>query len=37
MLPVTKNNIIKLDLNKEFLTRSEEKYKKLLKEQIYIN
>ena len=29
MLPVTKNNIIKLDLNKEFLTRSEEKYKKL--------
>lgn len=35
MLPVTKNNIIKLDLNKEFLTRSEEKYKKLLKEQIY--
>ena len=35
MLPVTKNNIIKLDLNKECLTKSEEKYVKLLKEQIY--
>ena len=35
MLTVTKNNIIKLDLNKECLTKSEEKYVKLLKEQIY--
>ena len=35
MLPVTENNIIKLDLNKECLTKSEEKYTKLLKEQIY--
>ena len=35
MLPVTKNNIIKLDLDKECLTKSEEKYSKLLKEQIY--
>lgn len=35
MLPVTKKNIIKLDLDKECLTKSEEKYYKLLKEQIY--
>ena len=35
MLPVTENNIIKLDLNKKCLTKSEEKYTKLLKEQIY--
>ena len=35
MLPVTENNIIKLDLNKECLTESEEKYSKLLKEQIF--
>ena len=35
MLPVTENNIIKLDLDKECLTKSEEKYTKLLKEQIY--
>ena len=35
MLPVTQNNIIKLDLDKECLTKSEEKYTKLLKEQIY--
>ena len=35
MLPVTKKNIIKLDLDKECLTKSEEKYAKLLKEQIY--
>ena len=35
MLPVTQDNIIKLDLNKECLTKSEEKYTKLLKEQIY--
>ena len=32
---ITKNNIIKLDLDKECLTKSEEKYSKLLKEQIY--
>ena len=35
MLPVRKNNIIKLDLDKESLTKSEEKHLKLLKEQIY--
>ena len=35
MLTVTENNIIKLDLDKECLTKSEEKYTKLLKEQIY--
>lgn len=35
MLPVTENNIIKLDLDKECFTKSEEKYTKLLKEQIY--
>ena len=35
MLPVTKKNIIKLDLDKKNLTKSEEKYNKLLKEQIY--
>lgn len=35
MLPVSENNIIKLDLDKECLTKSEEKYTKLLKEQIY--
>ena len=35
MLPVTENNIIILDLDKECLTKSEEKYTKLLKEQIY--
>lgn len=35
MLPVTKNNIIEIDLNKDHLTKSEEKYNKLLKEQIY--
>ncbi len=35
MVPVTDNNIIKLDLDKACLTKSEEKYTKLLKEQIY--
>lgn len=35
MLPVTEQNIIKLDLDKECLTKSEEKYTKLLKEQLY--
>lgn len=35
MLPVTSKNIIKLDLDKEALTKSEEKYTKLLKEQLY--
>ena len=35
MLPVTDKNIIKLDLDKESLTKSEEKYTKLLKEQLF--
>lgn len=35
MLPVKDNNIIKIDLDCECLTFSEEKYQKLLKEQIY--
>lgn len=35
MLPVIENNIVKLDLDKECLTEGEEKYKNLLKEQIY--
>lgn len=35
MLPVTENNIIKLDLNKECLTEPEKKYTKLLKEQLF--
>lgn len=35
MLPVKARNIIKLDLDKECLTKSEELYTKLLKEQIY--
>ena len=35
MLPVTEKNIIKLDLDKEPLTKSEEKYIKLLKEQLF--
>ena len=35
MLPVRKKNIIELDLNKEPLTKSEEKYTKLLQEQLY--
>ena len=35
MLPVTDKNIIKLDLDKECITKTEEKYTKLLKEQIY--
>lgn len=35
MLPVTEKNIVKLDLDKECLTKSEEKYTKLLKEQIF--
>ena len=35
MLPVTTSNIIKLDLNKESLTISEEKYIRLLKEQLF--
>ena len=34
MLPVTKNNIVKLDLDKECLTKSEEKYSNFLKYQI---
>ncbi len=35
MLPVTNNNIIKIDLDKECLTKTEERYIKLLKEQIF--
>ena len=35
MLPVTESNIIKLDLNKECITKSEEKYVKLLKAQLF--
>ena len=35
MLPVMDNNIIKLDLNKKSLTKTEEKYTKMLKEQIF--
>ena len=35
MLPVTNKNIIKLDLDKECLTKTEEKYTKMLKEQIF--
>ncbi|MCI9586035.1 MAG: type III toxin-antitoxin system ToxN/AbiQ family toxin [Bacilli bacterium] len=35
MLPVTENNIIKLELDKKCITKSEEKYIKLLKEQLF--
>ncbi len=35
MLPVTKNNIMKINLDKKCRTKKEEKYTKLLKEQIY--
>ena len=35
MLPVTDKNIIKLDLDKECTTKTEEKYIKMLKEQIF--
>lgn len=35
MLPVTEKNIIKIDLNKKCLTKSETKYMNLLKEQIF--
>ena len=35
MLPVMDKNIIKLDLDKECLTKTEEKYTKMLKEQIF--
>lgn len=35
MLPVTNNNIIKINLEKNCTTKSEEKYLKLLKEQLY--
>lgn len=35
MLPVTEKNIIVLDLNKKVSSESEEKYLKLLKEQLY--
>lgn len=35
MIPVTNKNIIKLNLDKDCFTKSEEKYVKLLKEQIY--
>lgn len=35
MVPVTKNNIIKIDLNKKSVNKKEAKYIKLLNEQIY--
>ena len=35
MLPVSAANVVMLDLNKECLTETEEKYTKLLQEQIY--
>lgn len=35
MIPVTENNIIKIDLNKKCLNELDEKYNKLLKEQIF--
>ena len=35
MLPVTDKNIIKLDLDKECFTKQEEKYIKMLKEQLF--
>ncbi len=35
MLPVTKKNIIELDLGKDAVNESEEKYIKLLKSQLY--
>ena len=35
MLPVTNKNVIKIDLEQENITKSEEKYLKLLKEQLY--
>lgn len=35
MLPVTDKNIIELDLDKKGFTKAEEKYRKLLKEQIF--
>ena len=35
MLPVTNKNIIKLDLDKECFTKLEEKYTKMLKEQLF--
>lgn len=35
MLPVTDKNIIELDLDKECSTRNEEKYIKMLKEQLF--
>jgi len=35
MLPVTNNNIVKIDLDKQCSTKSEERYMKLLKKQIY--
>ena len=35
MLPVTKKNIIKIDLDKECITKEEEKYMKLLKSQLF--
>lgn len=35
MIPVTDKNIIKIDLNKNMINKNEEKYNKLLKEQIF--
>ncbi len=35
MLPVTKRNIVKIDLNEKYSTKTEQKYTSLLKEQLY--
>ncbi len=35
MLPVTKNNIVEIDLNERVSTESQKKYLKLLNEQLY--
>lgn len=35
MIPVTEKNIVKLDLDKDYLIKSEKQYNKLLKEQLY--
>ena len=35
MLPIQQNNIIMIDLEKQYVTKSEQNYQKLLKEQIY--
>ena len=35
MLPVTERNIVKIDLNEKYSTKTEQKYTSLLKEQLY--